>query len=161
MISSMSILLGNLSPAFKILCIAALPVIELRGAIPVGIAQNIAPMTTFIYAFIGSLLPLPIIFFGIRPIFKLLSRNKTMGVVIEKLSIRTLRKSSKIKRFGLLGLTLFVAIPLPGTGVWSGALLANLLDLRFAQSSIAIVVGNLIAGISITLLSTGIFHFAF
>lgn len=56
---------------------------------------------------------------------------------------------------------LFVAVPLPGTGVWSGALLANLLDLRFSQSSIAIIVGNLIAGILITVISTGIFHFAF
>jgi uncharacterized membrane protein len=134
-----------------------LPIIELRGAIPVGVSMGMSMKHAFITCFIGSLIPVPILLFGIRPVFQWMKQTEIFNKIIHKLIHRTLNRSYYVEKYGFWGLLLFVAIPLPGTGVWSGTLAAVFLDIRFKVAFPAIVVGNLIAGILIMLLSLGVF----
>lgn len=147
-----------LSVEFKTALIAAVPIIELRGAIPYGISMGLSTIHAFIVAFIGSILPVPILLLGIRPVFKFMSQMPFFKKIVDHLSVRSLRKSDKIIKYGFWGLLIFVAIPLPGTGVWSGTLAAVLLDIRFKTAFPAIVIGNFIAGVLIMTLSHGIIN---
>lgn len=149
-------LLNFLSIEFTVMLTAALPIIELRGAIPVGISLGLTPIHATFVAFIGSMIPVPFILFTIRPIFNYMKKTKTFKKLIHKLTDRSMNGSSKIQKYGAWGLLIFVAIPLPGTGVWSGSLAAALLDMRFKWAFPAIFVGNLIAGILIMMLSHGV-----
>ncbi len=133
----------------KVMLTAALPIVEVKGAIPVGIALGMSPIHATILAFLGSILPVPIILFTIRPIFNYLKETRTFKKVIHKLIHRSLSKSGNVKKYGYWGLFIFVAIPLPGTGVWTGSLIASLLDLRFKYAFPTIVIGNLVASINI------------
>lgn len=138
-----------------VLLTAALPIIELRGAIPVGVSLGMSAAHAFLISFIGSMLPVPIIIFGIRPIFKALKKTKLFRSFVDRLTERTMLKSDGIKRYGFWGLLVFVAIPIPGTGVWTGTLAAVLLDLRFKTAFPAILIGNFIAGTVVMMLSYG------
>lgn len=139
----------------KVLFISMLPIIELRGAIPVGMAMGMSATHAFITCYIGSMIPVPILLFGIRPVFHWLKGTVLYDKVIHKLIHRTLNKSYYVEKYGFGGLLLFVAIPLPGTGVWSGTLAAVLLDIRFKVAFPAILIGNLVAGILIMTMSQG------
>lgn len=149
-------LLNFLSVEFTVMLTAALPIIELRGAIPVGISLGLSPIHATFLSFIGSMIPAPILLFSIRPIFNYLKKTKAFRNMIDKLTSRSLQKSDKIQKYGFWGLILFVAIPLPGTGVWSGTLAAALLDMRFKRAFPAILIGNAIAAIAIMTLSHGV-----
>lgn len=149
-------LLAFLSNEFKVMFTAALPIIEVRGAIPVGIALGMTPLHATILSYLGSLIPVPFILFTIRPIFNWMKQTKTFKKLVDKLTTRSMEKSGDVKKYGYWGLFIFVAIPLPGTGVWSGSLIASLLDMRIKYAFIAIVLGNLIASIAIMLLSFGV-----
>lgn len=152
-------LLSLLSKEMKVLLTAAMPIIELRGAIPVGVAMGMSPLHTAILAFLGSLIPVPFILFTIRPLFNAMKRSKLLCPFVERLTARTLNKSShKVQKYGAWALIPFVAIPLPGTGVWTGSLAAALLNIRFKWAFPAIVVGNLIAAVAISTLSKGLFN---
>ena len=135
---------------------AALPIIEVRGAIPVGISLGLSTINATMISFIGSMLPVPILLFGIRPIFKYLRKKELFKGMVEKLTKRSIGKSRNVQKYGFWGLLVFVAIPLPGTGVWSGALIASLLDMRFKLAFPAILIGNFIAAIAIMPLSHGV-----
>ncbi|MDO4799851.1 MAG: small multi-drug export protein [Bacillota bacterium] len=139
--------------------VAALPVIELRGAIPLGVAQGLSPLYAFLAAYAGSMLPVPILLLLIRPVFKMLAHTRTGAKIVNRLSIRSIAHSKGVKKYGFAGLVLFVAIPFPGTGVWSGALAAVLLDIRFRRAFPAIALGNLIAGVIVMALSYGVSAF--
>ena len=145
-----------LSIEFTVMLTAALPVIELRGAIPVGISLGLSPFHSAVLSFIGSMIPVPFILFTIRPIFNYMKRTKTFRKVVHRLTDKSFNKSGRIQKYGAWGLLVFVAIPLPGTGVWSGSLAAALLDMRFKWAFPAVFVGNLIAGILIMGLSHGL-----
>jgi uncharacterized membrane protein len=150
-------LLNFLSIEFTVMLTAALPIIELRGAIPVGISLGLSPIHATIIAFIGSMIPVPFILFTIRPIFNYLKTTRTFKKLVNKLTDRSMNNNSgKIQKYGVWGLILVVAIPIPGTGVWSGSLIAALMDMRFKWAFPAILVGNAIAGIIIMLLSHGV-----
>ncbi|MGI5822632.1 MAG: COG2426 family protein [Dethiobacteria bacterium] len=151
-------LLNFLSMELTVMFTAALPVIELKGAIPVGISLGMTPLHAAAVAFVGSMIPVPIILFTVRPVFNYLKSTNTFKKMIYKLTARFLKKSGgRIQRYGLWGLIFLVAVPLPGTGVWSGSLIAALLDMRFKWAFPAIFVGNLIAGILIMGVSEGLF----
>lgn len=150
-------LLNFLSIEFTVMLTSALPIIELKGAIPVGVSLGLSPMHAFILSFIGSMIPVPIILFTIRPIFNYLKKTKIFKNMIHRLTDKSLSKSGNIQKYGVWGLFIFVAIPLPGTGVWTGSLIASLLDMRFKWAFPAIFVGNLVAGILIMGLSNGVF----
>ena len=101
--------------------------------------------------------PVPFILFGIRPVFSYLRKTKLFKDLVDRLTNRSLNNHGhKVQKYGSLGLIILVAIPLPGTGVWSGSLIATLLDVRFKWSFPAILVGNLIAAVLIMLLSNGV-----
>ena len=102
------------------------------------------------------MIPVPFILFSIRPIFNYLKTTKMFKRLIHKLTDKSMSKSGKIQKYGAWGLLVFVAIPLPGTGVWSGSLAAALLDMRFKWAFPAILVGNLIAAVIIMGLSNGV-----
>lgn len=149
-------LLSFVSIELTVMITSALPVIELRGAIPIGISLGLSPIHSTILSFIGSMIPVPFILFTIRPIFNYLKTTKTFEKLANRLTDKSMDGSGKIQKYGYWGLLLFVAIPLPGTGVWSGSLAAALLDMRFKLAFPTIFVGNLIAGILIMLLSHGV-----
>lgn len=148
--------LNFISIEMAVLLTAAMPIIELRGAIPVGIALGLSPLHAAVVSFIGSMLPVPFILFLIRPIFNTLKKTDFFKSTIHKLTHKSEQKSGRIKKYGWVGLFLFVAIPLPGTGVWSGSLAAALLDMRFKKAFPAILFGNMVAGLMIMTLSNGI-----
>lgn len=151
-------LLNFLSIELTVMLTAALPVIELKGAIPVGISLGMTPLHAAAVAFVGSMIPVPFILFTVRPVFNYLKSTRTFKELVYKLTARSLKNSGgRIQRYGLWGLIFLVAIPLPGTGVWSGSLIAALLDMRFKWAFPAIFVGNLIAGILIMGVSEGLF----
>lgn len=150
-------LLNFLSIELTVMLTAALPIIELRGAIPVGMSLGMSPAHATIISFIGSMIPVPFILFTIRPIFNYLKTTKIFKKLVHKLTDKSLNKSGNIQKYGAWGLLIFVAIPLPGTGVWSGSLAAALLDMRFKWAFPAILVGNIIAAVIIMGLSNEAF----
>lgn len=137
------------------------PVIELRGAIPAGIAMGLPPAVAFIVSVLGNLVPVPFILLLIRRIFDWLRHTRRMGPVIEKLERRAHLKGRVVQKYRVPGLIILVGIPLPGTGAWTGALVAALLDIRLRSAIPAILVGLLIAG-AITLgVTMGVIHVIF
>ena len=134
--------------------ISMVPVIELRGAIPYGIAAGLDPWLAFILSALGNMLPVPFILLFIRKIFAWMKRYEKLGKIVTKLENRASSKSDKVKKYELVGLCLLVAIPLPGTGAWTGALVAALMDMRFRRALPTILLGVLIAGVAVTLVMT-------
>ena len=138
--------------------ISMVPVIELRGAIPTGIAVGLPPAVTYFVAVAGNLVPVPFILLLIRRIFDWLRHTRKLGPIIQKLERRAHLKGRMVKKYRVPGLILLVGIPLPGTGAWTGALVAALLDIRLRTAIPAILVGLLIAG-GITLgVTLGVVH---
>ncbi len=136
--------------------ISMLPILELRGGLIAAKLLGLNFAKAFVICFIGNLLPIPFILLFIRKIFNWLKRFKKVNAVIDKLEARSIRKAGKVKKYRLLGLFLFVAIPLPGTGAWTGALVSDLLDIRVSHSFPTIAAGVLGAGIIMSILSYGI-----
>lgn len=134
--------------------IATLPIFELRGAIPVAINVFHFPWySAFLIAVAGNLLPVPFILLFLKSIVKLLSRIKIFRNIFNWLFERTQHRSASIQKYERIGLAIFVAIPLPLTGAWTGAFAAVLIGMPFWRSFIAIAVGVLIAGVIVTCLS--------
>ena len=148
---------GKLSPEIIAFLISLLPVLELRGGIIAAKIMGIGFLRAFIICYIGNILPIPFILLFIRKIFNFLKRFRKVETTIEKLEARSIRKADKIVKYRLGGLLLFVAIPLPGTGAWTGALAADLLDIRIKHSFPVICAGVLIAGLIISAFSYGLF----
>ncbi len=136
---------------------AAVPMVELRGAIPMGVALGMSPLHATIISYLGSLLPAPFILLWIKPVFDILRNTRPFRRIVEKLTERSMNKSSpKVQRYGAWGLILLVAVPLPGTGVWSGSLAAALLNIPFKWAFLAIMVGNFLAAVAVMMLSDGV-----
>lgn len=136
--------------------VSLLPVLELRGGLIVAKLLGVDFFKAFVICFIGNLLPIPFILLFIRKIFTLLKKIKWFNRLIDKLEAKSIRKADGVKKYRLLGLFMFVAIPLPGTGAWTGALIADLLDIRIKHSFPAIALGVFVAGIIISILSYGL-----
>lgn len=133
------------------------PVVELRGAIPYGLANGLNPWLTYLAAVIGNMIPVPFIMIFIRQIFFWLrQRSKWLGDRVDWLIRRAERKSELVRKYALVGLIILVAIPLPGTGAWTGALVAALMDIRLRQSFPAVFLGVLIAGVIVTAIGLGV-----
>ena len=135
----------------KVIGIAILPVSELRGAIPVAIGVYDFPWyCAYLFGIIGNLLPTPFILLFLNYVIPVLSRVKFLDRIIQWFFKRTRRRGKLVERYEWLGLMAVVAIPLPFTGAWTGAILAVLLGLKFKYAFSAIVVGVLIAGAIVT-----------
>jgi uncharacterized membrane protein len=136
--------------------VSLLPIVELRGAIPVGAALGLPHLTTFIISYIGNLLPAPFIILFIRRIFEWMKKKSDrLGRIAEKFEKRAETKKGTIEKYKFWGLLLFVAIPLPGTGAWTGALVAAMMDMRLKRAMPAIILGVLIAGVIVTTVTYG------
>ena len=133
------------------------PIIEIRGAIPVGVGLGLTYFEAFVIGFIGNIIPIYFIVKHIGVIFKVLGKIKIFKKIIDWASDRATKKieeSEKLQNFTALGLYLFVAIPLPGTGAWVGSLIANFLHVPLKKAWIPLALGVLTAGI-IVLTATG------
>ena len=137
--------------------IAMAPILELRGAIPYGLAQGLPFWPVFAVSLVGNVLPVPFLILFIRPVFAFLRRSRLLGPLIERLERRAHLKGRKVNRYKALGLFILVAIPLPGTGAWTGALVAAFLDIRMRNALLAIALGVLAAGILVSLVSYSAF----
>ena len=137
--------------------VSLLPVLELRGGLIVAKLLDVDFLLAFVICFIGNMLPIPFILLFIRKIFKLLKKINKVDALITELEARSIRKADNIKKYRLWGLFLFVAIPLPGTGAWTGALIADLLDIRIKHALPVISVGVFCAGLIISAFSYGLF----
>ncbi len=144
------------SPEFIAFFVSMLPVLELRGGLIAAKLMGIEFFKAFAICFIGNMLPIPFILLFIRKIFIYLKKIPKIEEIIEKLEARSLRKANNVKKYRLLGLFIFVGIPLPGTGAWTGALIADLLDIRIKHSLPVITLGVICAGIIISILSYGL-----
>ena len=133
------------------------PIIEIRGAIPVGVSLGLSYFESFLIGFVGNIIPIYFIVKFIGPIFEFFRRWKIFRVIIDWASDKAtkhIEESEKLQNFTALGLFLFVAIPLPGTGAWVGSLIANFLHVPLKKAWLPLVAGVLTAGI-IVLVATG------
>ena len=136
-----------------ILILSMIPITELRGAIPIGIAMDLNPVGVYIASVIGSTLvsiPLVLCF---RHIINFL-RNKSLFLgLIKKIDNKIDRGMRKMKNVSILGIILFVGIPLPTTGTWTASAIASILHMRLKDAFLGVLIGNMMAGIIVSLLS--------
>ena len=134
-----------------------LPIVELRGGIPFGVSLGLEVWPAFLAAVVGNMIPVPFIIVFIRRIFKWMrAHNRRLGELADWLERKAHLKGQKVTRYKYLGLLIFVAIPLPGTGAWTGALIAAFLDMRLRQAVPYIFGGVLVAGLLISILTFGV-----
>ncbi len=142
--------------------IAAVPIIELRGAIPIGVASGLDVPTALIASIIGNLLPVPVIILFVKKVFAWMRRtSEKLNRIVVKMEEKAENKKDVIEKYEWWGLVLLVAIPLPGTGAWTGALVAAMLDMRMKNALPAIFVGVIVAGIIVTTITYGATVFLF
>lgn len=140
-----------------ILMISMVPVIELRGAIPIGLGLDLPFYAVFLTAMIGNLLPVPFLILFTRRVFEWLRRRSAfLERMVSRLEKKAESKEKLLKKYELLGLCILVAIPLPGTGAWTGSLVAAVFDIRLKHAFPAIALGVLIAGIIVSVVSYGV-----
>ena len=136
--------------------VSMLPVVELRGGIPFGVAAGLPVWAAFIAAVIGNLIPVPFIIVYIRRIFQWMrERLPRLNSLVDALERKAHLKGQRVTKYKYLGLIVLVAIPLPGTGAWTGSLAAAFLDMPLRRAIPSIIVGVLIAGLAIGLLTHG------
>lgn len=136
--------------------VSMVPVIELRGAIPLGVGLGLGHFEAMAVSIVGNMVPVPFIIIFIRRIFKWLSaRSKWLSGLIERMERRAEGKWEKVHRYQFFGLMLLVAIPLPGTGAWTGALVAALMDMRLKNAIPSILLGVIVAGVLVTGITFG------
>lgn len=154
--SFVSLLQDKIPEELVVFIISLFPVLELRGGLIAASLLGIEWWRAFIFCFLGNMLPIPFILLFIRKIFQLMRKWGPFGKVVDRLEKKADKHSDKIQKYGFWGLFILVAIPLPGTGGWTGALVAALMDLRMKKALPAIALGVLTAGIIVGTLSYGI-----
>ncbi|KAL7149020.1 hypothetical protein ABFS83_05G011900 [Erythranthe nasuta] len=136
-----------------VFALATLPVIELRGAIPVGYWLQLKPLTLTLLSVLGNMVPVPFIILYLKRFAKFLAgKNETASRFLNILFERAKEKADPVEEFRWLGLMLFVAVPFPGTGAWTGAIVASILDMPFWPAVTANFVGVVLAGLLVNLL---------
>ena len=134
------------------LLMSMVPIVELRGGIPFGAALGLPPAAVMGAAIIGNMIPVPFIILFIKKIFQWMRRFEPLAKLVSHFESKAESKSDRVTRYKKFGLCIFVAVPLPGTGAWMGALIAALLDMRLRDSFPVITLGVCIA----SLVATGI-----
>ncbi len=141
--------------------VSMIPVVELRGGIPFGVGLGLSHRAAFFASVTGNMIPIPFILVYIRNIFKWMrARSARLERLAERLERRAHLKGRMVSKYRLIGLCAFVAIPLPGTGAWTGALVAAFLDIRLRTALPTIFLGILLAGFAVTAVTYG-FTFLF
>lgn len=141
--------------------VSMVPIVELRGAIPIGVGMGLNPWICFAVAIVGNMIPVPIIYFFARKVLVWGKDKKYIGKFFTWCLVKGEHGGQKLMRKGpqglFVGLMLFVGIPLPGTGAWTGTLAASILDMGFKRAVWAVILGVLIAGTIMLLASLGVF----
>ncbi len=143
---------------YVFLC-SMVPIIELRGAIPMGAAFNLPFYINYIICVIGNILPVPFILLFIRHILHWMKKIPKLDKIAIWIENKAEKNKAKVLKYATFGLYVFVALPLPGTGAWTGALVAAMLDMRFKKAIPAILFGVMTAGVIMTLASYGVLGF--
>lgn len=138
------------------LYISMVPILELRGGLLAASLLKVSIYRAIPICIIGNIIPIPFILLFIKKIFEWLKRTKIFYRIIDKIEKRAMEKSDKITKYEFWGLALFVGIPLPGTGAWTGSLIASLLELDIKKAVIAELVGLIIATIIMSIISYGV-----
>ena len=131
------------------------PIVELRGGIPFGAALGLPPAAVMGAAIIGNMIPVPFIILFIKKIFQWMRRFEPLAKLVSHFESKAESKSDRVTRYKKFGLCIFVAVPLPGTGAWMGALIAALLDMRLRDSFPVITLGVCIASLVVTGITYG------
>ena len=139
------------------LLISMVPVLELRAAIPAGVIAGLDIPVVVAVAIIGNLIPIPFIIVFIRKIFKWMqTKSEKLAALVKRLEDKADRKKDKVLKYEFWGLMFFVAIPLPRTGAWTGALIAAMLDMQLKRAFPAIAAGVVIAAVIVTVATYGV-----
>lgn len=154
----MTFLRDKVPDELTVFLFSLMPVLEIRGGMIAARLLEMDFLKAFAICYVGNMLPIPFIILFIRKIFEFLRRFKFFERIIVKLEKKTEKNKDKVMRYEAWGLLLFVAIPLPGTGGWTGALMAALLDIRIKRSLPIIAIGVLIAGFIMSGLTYGLFQ---
>ena len=136
--------------------ISLMPILELRGGLIAAALLGLNIVPAFIICIIGNLLPIPFILWFITPIFNKLKKTKHLSKLVNKIEKKALSKKDKIEKAEFWGLLFFVGIPLPGTGGWTGSLIASLINMDKKKAMLAITCGVLLAGLIVGSLSFGL-----
>jgi len=142
----------HIAHEIKVIWMAMVPVIELRGAIPYGILREINPWIAFLLAWFGSTVIITPVYYFFIPCMNWLQRIPNIGPLFQRFREKVIRKGNKLGKVEFIGLMLFVGVPLPGTGAWTGAMIASVLKMPFLSSFIAITLGNVMAGIIVLII---------
>lgn len=147
---------GKLAGEFIVFLVSMIPLLELRGSILAAGILQMRFLSTYIAAVLGNMLPIPFILLFIEKIFAWMKKTRHLHKIPDWIEKKALSRSAQIEKYGYFGLFLFVAIPLPGTGAWTGSLLSVLLGMKPKKSFLMIFLGVITAGLVMSLLSFGI-----
>lgn len=151
-----------LGKAISTFLISMVPVIELRGAIPAGFASGLDIGTATVLSIIGNMIPVPFIILFIRKIFEWMKKkSKKLNKLVAYFENKAQKHRGKVEKYKFWGLLILVAIPLPGTGAWTGALVAAMMEMRLKDAVPAIFLGVVIAGLIVALATAGVVNLAF
>ena len=147
---------SELGKTITIFIVSLLPIIELRGGLIAAAILKVSFVKAFIICFIGNLIPIPFILWFIRIVLNWMRKVKLFKNFVIWLDKKVEKKKGQIEKFGFWGIVAFVGIPLPGTGAWTGSLIAAMLDMDKKKSFLACMLGIFIAGVIMSILSYGI-----
>lgn len=148
--------LHGVPPELIIFIVSMIPILELRGGLIAAALLKVSIFKAIPICIIGNLIPLPFILWLITPIFDWMKTTKLFKPMVEKLEKKSMTKSNRIKKYEFIGLLIFVGVPLPGTGGWTGSLIAALLDINFKKAISAIFCGLLMATTIMCIITYGI-----
>ncbi len=144
----------------SVLLVSALPFAEIRGGLPLALYYGLNPLEAYTIAVLGNILPVPLLLLLLDFLVGIATRVNVVDRMYSKIIERVERKKTVVEKYGYLGLTLFVSVPLPVTGAWTGVLIAFLLRMNKVKSFLAIFAGVCIAGIIVLLVSLGVISIA-
>ena len=147
---------GGLGKEVVVFIISMMPLLELRGGLLAATLLKMDFVPAYLISIAGNTLPIPLVLLFLDKVFNFLKKSKKLNKLISKLEKKILSKKGQIEKYGYLGLLLFVGIPLPGTGAWTGAGLAVLLNLNKKKAFVSIMLGVILASIIMSILSYGI-----
>lgn len=143
-------------PILKTVFVSMVPVLEIRGAIPYGVALGLDPIVAYIAGLVGNMIPIPILVLFTKRVFEWFKKHGYFLKITAWLENKAHIKGRKVQKYSFWGLFILVAIPLPGTGAWTGALVASVLDMRLKRCIPAITLGVMVAGIIVLATTYGV-----
>jgi len=144
-----------------VIFLSAFPILEVRGGMIVASLLNMNPYKALLLGILGNLLPIPFLIFLLKPVFNWMRKWKKFAKIVEFLEKKAYRKKDKIEKYQFWGILLLVAIPLPGTGAWTGCLVSSVFDVPKKISILACSIGVLIASLIMWIISYGILGMIF